>query len=135
MPESAPNSERQLELMARSLETGICSETYDNLNCPKISVSRDTDMSWLIGLQFDNGLLVGSAFQQSQFKMDHNGVSARSAVAISTLATCGPYSGKARQMQVLEINRPFIMSITDLNRNPVFISYLSKDSWYIKNAG
>ena len=103
MPESAPLNERELEQMARSLVTGSRSETYNNLNCPKIHVSRDADMSWLIGLQFDNGLLVGSAFQQSQFKMDHNGVSAKSAVAISTLATCGPYSGTSRPLQVLEL--------------------------------
>jgi hypothetical protein len=98
---------------------------YEGVHFPMIDLDDRPDISWIQGLEFSNGFFVGSAMQQTKFRMNEQGAKVESAAGM--VMTKGMSSFKP---QPHVINRPFLLWVNREGLDfPIFAALLCEDVW------
>lgn len=132
MPHRAMTSVDEMYDLVKSITCHSKNSDYEDLCCPNVNVVSQSDLNWLKGLGFQEGSgpisKVVFAHQETRFKMDHNGVLARSAAVAVIKETCMGVAVHLTQPMI--IDRPFIMIIrTPGLSDPLLVSYLPESCW------
>jgi len=106
-------------------------EFYDYLIFPKVDLDREEDVRWLLKISYfqKNGMPwdLTQAIQQTKFKMDEVGAKVESAFAGAMMMR------GIKPIKGYTIDSPFLCWIErDGLDNPLFIGYITKDSWVEK---
>ena len=114
-----------LEEIGRIDGTGSGTD-YGAVIIPMVNVDQQVDVSWLQGIETDNGLwFIEKALQQNKFKMNLQGARAESAAAMTVTLRC-----VARQKPDLIIDRPFYLWIRRPGMiHPLFAGVFGTDCW------
>lgn len=111
-----------------SLKSMQPSYDYDRITFPKISLDREEDISWLLGMSQSVGndyCSISQALQQTKFKMNEKGARAESAVALGVAFECC-----MMPKEEVVIDKPFIVWIEREGLSmPLFCGLICEESW------
>lgn len=97
---------------------------YEGVHVPKVSLDKEVDLSWLLGLSFHGSSDGGRVSQAKQFiKLRMNQFGARAASAVAVTATLG-------MPRYLTMDGPFVLIMEREGvETPTFLGVIDTDSW------
>ncbi len=107
-------------------DTQEVTHEYAGVTFPMVELSQKEDISWLIGLWYNNPLewKVMQALQETRFSMNEKGARAQSAVAVELEPRCMPTKPQ------LVIDGAFYLWIERPGMSvPLFAGYIDKGDW------
>jgi hypothetical protein len=125
MVDNVPDGFAGLFLKVAELErVKATSHNFEGVQFPMVDLDVYPDISLIQGLGIGAGYHVGTALQQTRFRMNEHGARAQSASAMAISR------GISRVVPPHVINRPFLLWIKrDGLDFPIFASLLCEDVW------
>jgi hypothetical protein len=125
MVDSVPEGISGLFLKVADLEkVKATSHTFEGVQFPMIDLDEKPDISWINGLEFGDGFFVGSALQQTKFRMNEFGARVQSSAGMVAMRSM------IRSKLPHVIDRPFLLWIRrDGFDFPIFAGLMCEDVW------
>ena len=142
-PFNSQTAKNPLKLYSKTLVTNKDKKTrngFSSLVIPKINLDCESDLSFLLGMQFDGVVsstqepatfCVSQALQQTKFKLNEFGARARSAAAVAVLRCA---TVRKEMVPPLVFDEPFMLWLIRTDEKTgdevvYFASYLDIDVW------
>lgn len=98
-------------------------EEYDSLIFPVVDIKQEVDIKWLERMSYGRAFIT-QALQETHFKMNDKGATAKSAVAIAGIRCCAP------SKKSYSIDQPFYLWIMRPGMSiPLFAAYIEPSDW------